>query len=302
MTGVQTCALPISLIAPQGNSVYGFSQAAQQYALDPIAVLRQAAELTKGAQQLAQQGLNGYNQTASLALTLQATQPAIQASIASNVQQTPASQTIKLTQDASGKWVIEADSNANARQQQQQCEKRQSPQLRTNSGLVAKYCGSCHGANNPSPKGDFRIGSALDFKSLKKSMKRVGNDTMPPGAALDHATKTALLEEIEAMWDGGLPSADFNLINPAVGEQTQEQLMNSTSALLSNKCVSCHNATKASGGLNLLAVITDAQQKKILARITTEDVNKRMPRNPDGSAGQLAQEEIALLTKVMSQN
>jgi mono/diheme cytochrome c family protein len=92
-----------TLIAPQGGSVYGLSTAVQAYSLDPAAVLRQAAELTRGAQQLADQGLKGYGQTAALALTLQASQPAIQAAVVQPIQQPPQTLQIELRD---GKWQI----------------------------------------------------------------------------------------------------------------------------------------------------------------------------------------------------
>jgi hypothetical protein len=92
-----------TLIAPQGGSVYGLSTAVQAYSLDPAAVLRQAAELTKGAQQLADQGLRGYGQTAALALTLQASQPAIQAAVVQPIASPPQTLQIELRD---GKWQI----------------------------------------------------------------------------------------------------------------------------------------------------------------------------------------------------
>lgn len=50
------------------------------------------------------------------------------------------------------------------------------------------------------------------------------------------------------------------------------------STLLRNQCVSCHNTEKASGGLNFLGSITDAQQAACLERIINDDQSKRMPK------------------------
>lgn len=87
---------------------------------------------------------------------------------------------------------------------------------------------------------------------------------------------------------------DFNLIN-------QDQVMNAVSGLLTNKCVACHNAEKAAGGLNFLGPITDAQQRSVLARVTTEDQTKLMPRKADGSPGErLSTDELSLLFRAMN--
>lgn len=133
-------ALP--LIAQPGNTVYGLQAAFQPYRLDPDAVLRQAAELTKAAQSLADQGLRGYSNTASLALTLSASQPAIQSAAQLQVGgqtggqyggqpaqlssplaisgngagygaggvNVGAGQSIRLTQNANGTWSLHAES------------------------------------------------------------------------------------------------------------------------------------------------------------------------------------------------
>lgn len=123
-------ALP--LIAQPGNTVYGLQAAFQPYRLDPDAVLRQAAELTKAAQNLADQGLKGYSNTASLALTLSASQPAIQSAAQLQVggqyggQQAQLSsplaisgngganvgtgQSIRLIRNANGTWSLHAES------------------------------------------------------------------------------------------------------------------------------------------------------------------------------------------------
>jgi hypothetical protein len=53
---------------------------------------------------------------------------------------------------------------------------------------------------------------------------------------------------------------------------------------------------KASGNLNLEVQITETQQRAILTRITSDDLEKRMPRNPDGTAGtKLTVDELRLV-------
>lgn len=72
------------------------------------------------------------------------------------------------------------------------------------------------------------------------------------------------------------------------------------SDLLKNRCVACHGNNNTQGGLNLEAAISDEQQASILRRVTTDDLDKRMPRNPDGTAGQkLNVDELRLLFQAM---
>lgn len=75
---------------------------------------------------------------------------------------------------------------------------------------------------------------------------------------------------------------------------------NNVSQLLKTKCVSCHNNDNAQGGLNLLDAISNEQQRAILNRVITDDLDKRMPRKPDGTAGQrLTVDELGVLFRAM---
>lgn len=95
-------------------------------------------------------------------------------------------------------------------------------------------------------------------------------------------------------------AADFNLVSPHL-QGTDEQALNSVSALITNKCVACHNATRSAGGLNFLAPITDEQQVSVLERITTDDLTKRMPKRADGSAGEkLNIGELSIMFRAMN--
>jgi len=199
-----------AFLAPQGNSVYGLAQAAQPYSLDPSAVLRQAAELTKGAQQLAQQGLNGYNQTASLALTLQASQPAIQAAALTAPQQLstskPVSQTITLSQNASGKWVVEAgtsDGGASTQPATSPPPSTPAPEIAPSAGpsLVAKHCASCHGLDKAAPKGGlfYDAGNKLECWPSLKAIQSVMSGKMPKGVQLTPEEKGELIRELATL-------------------------------------------------------------------------------------------------------
>ena len=191
-----------TLLAGQGGTVYGLATAVQAYQLDPAAVLRQAAELTKGAQQLAQQGLTGYGQTAALALTLQASQPAITAAITQPVQQPPQSLRIELRD---GKWQIVDD--------KQQAKTPASPApADTSAGegppppqpvpargfpLVSKHCGQCHGTQLATPKAGIYLGGEnRDCKIDLRAVAAVMSGRMPPGNKLPEADRAALVLEL----------------------------------------------------------------------------------------------------------
>lgn len=219
-----------AFLAPQGNSVYGLAQASQPYYLDPSAVLRQAAELTRGAQQLAQQGLSGYNQTASLALTLQASQPAIQAAALTAPQQLNAgrsvSQSIRLTQNASGQWTVEAGTVEGGETTQPAAPPSPlsdpqpeapgaipsggddiggRPSIKPSAGaFVRANCANCHGLDKAAPKGNFYIdaGHKLSGSQVLIARQHVKSGKMPPGQNLPEITRSSILADIEALWDG----------------------------------------------------------------------------------------------------
>lgn len=68
--------------------------------------------------------------------------------------------------------------------------------------------------------------------------------------------------------------------------------------LFNTKCVSCHKADKNLGGLDLtdIAKLDHAKCDKILNRVTTDDLDKRMPRTADGKPGEkLSVPELKLL-------
>jgi mono/diheme cytochrome c family protein len=171
-----------TLLAPQGGTVYGLSTAVQAYSLDPAQVLRQAAELTKGAQQLAQQGLTGYGQTAALALTLQASQPAVQAVVSQPIisQPQPQSLTLKLV---NGKWEVDSPGMVAQNTAPELPKAPQTLPAGLGGSLVKKYCASCHGSDLATPKGSIFLdaGVALDCDLLVKSVNRVSKGEMPPG-------------------------------------------------------------------------------------------------------------------------
>jgi mono/diheme cytochrome c family protein len=191
-----------TLIAGQGGTVYGLSTAVQAYQLDPAAVLRQAAELTKGAQQLAQQGLTGYGQTAALALTLQASQPAIAAAITQPVVQ-PAPQSLRI-ELRDGKWQVTQDAppaspSAPAPATAPADDAPPAPAGSPARGfaLVSKHCGQCHGVQLATPKGGIYLGGEnRDCKIDLKAVAAVMAGRMPPGSKLSESDRAALVMEL----------------------------------------------------------------------------------------------------------
>lgn len=210
-----------ALLAPQGNAVYGLQGAAQPYLLDPTAVLRQAAELTRGAQQLAASGLTGYNATANLALQLNA--PAnetlargLAASAALSAAGSPAalkqSQALKITRGADGRFVVEditqgasvrAEVGVTAGQPAQpelpSPPQPEQPAVTSNAGpLVRQHCGACHGLDKADPKGGlyFDQGQPLSRSAATKARELVASGKMPQGQALPADVVAALKCEL----------------------------------------------------------------------------------------------------------
>ena len=186
-----------TLIAPQGGSVYGLSTAVQAYSLDPAAVLRQAAELTKGAQQLADQGLKGYGQTAALALTLQASQPAIQAAVVQPIQQPPQTLQIELRD---GKWqIVQPTASTTPPAPAQDPPQRPASVASPARGfpLVNKHCGKCHGVDIAAPKGGVYLGGEeQDCKINLSAVAAVLSGRMPPGSQLSAEDRQGIVLEL----------------------------------------------------------------------------------------------------------
>ena len=184
-----------ALLAQQGGTVYGYQQAALPLRVDPSETLRQAAELARGAQWLAQTGLDGYQSSAQLALTLQsATDDALArgtaaAAVLSAAGLNPATapqaqqQTLRITQSG-GKWQVE----------QQQTPLRQT----ASGGLVDRLCASCHGREKAEPAGGLYVfgGSRLSCEQTIASIAEVTSGKMPKGQQITSDERQALVAEL----------------------------------------------------------------------------------------------------------
>jgi hypothetical protein len=110
-------------------------------------------------------------------------------------------------------------------------------------------------------------------------------------------TQTGDNVQIQQIQDGQ-QTGNFQL--SGAQSSTAQGTAANVSDLLRNSCVSCHGNANTQGGLNLEGSISDAQQAAILARVTTDDLDKRMPRNSNGTAGQkLNVSELRLLFNAM---
>lgn len=222
-----------TLLAPQGGSVYGLSTAVQAYSLDPAAVLRQAAELTRGAQQLADQGLKGYGQTAALALALQASRPVAQLTTDQPVQQPP--QTLQI-EFRDGKWQVTQPQTPQTNVAGEPAfvldlktgkivkgatpnsvvprppklppppftPESEPTQQHVETGafghkfpLINKWCGECHGPNLTSPKGGVSLGGAgQDCETNLKAVAAVLLGRMPQGSQLSAEDRQGIVLEL----------------------------------------------------------------------------------------------------------
>ena len=223
-----------ALLAPQGNAVYGLQGAVQPYVLDPTAVLRQAAELTRGAQQLASQGLTGYNTTASLALQLNAPANetlakgvAASATLHAAGLSAPSanqSQALRITRGADGRFVVEdvtqqatvtAQTRVSSGSQTTELPRPEAPppeEPASNVGqLVRQHCAACHGLDKADPKGGvyLDVGHPLSQDVAKRARQLVQSGKMPQGQALPAEVVAALRCEL----------AELSLLGSATTDQ-----------------------------------------------------------------------------------
>lgn len=184
-----------ALLAQQGGTLYGYQQAALPLRVDPSETLRQAAELARGAQRLAQTGLDGYQSSAQLALTLQSsTDDALArgtaaAAVLSAAGLNPATslqsqqQTLRITQQG-GKWTVD----------QQQAPLRQTAA----GGLVDRLCASCHGQQKTQPDGGLYVfgGARLSCEQTLAAIAAVTSGKMPKGQQITSDERQALVAEL----------------------------------------------------------------------------------------------------------
>lgn len=211
-----------ALLSQQGNSLYGFQGAAQAYTLDPAAVLRQAADLARGAQQLAQSGVDGFNSSASLALQLNAhsNEPLARGTAAAMVLNaaglnpqaiTAPSQALRLYRDANGKWQVDnADPAAitarveygGTKQAQNTTAPAETPAVPPDASAVgatvAAKCAQCHGLAKSEPAAGLYldVGHGIDCKQALKSIQAIMSGKMPKGQKLTPQELTSLVDEL----------------------------------------------------------------------------------------------------------
>lgn len=100
---------------------------------------------------------------------------------------------------------------------------------------------------------------------------------------------------IEQVPDNNNDNNSLDLVTPRAAVTEHRNI----SDLIKNKCYQCHSQQKPSGGLDFSKELTDAQQEEIIKRIETNNSSLKMPRNADGTAGKLTNEEITLFKQAL---
>lgn len=203
-----------AFLAPQGNTVYGLQAASQAYTLDPTAILRQAAELTKGAQLLAGQGFSGYTQIGTTALQLNAgaNDTIARGIAASSILQSAGlsgptaenqTQAMRIYRDQSGQWKVEQGEQVTAQitAKIQQQQPNSPAAIAGSESLVSQYCAKCHGLQMSEPKAGlfFDAGHQLNCKPSLAAVRAVSSGTMPKGQQLSAEVRESLIKELLAL-------------------------------------------------------------------------------------------------------
>lgn len=195
------------LLAQQGSSVYGYSQAAQAYMVNPSEFLRQSAELSKAAMATASLGITSYNQSGQTQLALQASiaeplakgQAASQVLNAAGLSGSSQSQTksfsLRITQSHDGNWHLEQPEAARA---EVQANEHVPPPPPVPTSVISQKCAKCHGVDLSEPKGAlyFDSGHKLEASTITKAIRQVRDGKMPPDGALTADEKGRLLDEL----------------------------------------------------------------------------------------------------------
>ena len=203
-----------ALLAQQGGTVYGLQAAALQYRVDPAETLRQAAELARGAQKLAETGLNGYQTSASLALQLQANaddtlakgvaaSAVLSAAGLNPAQQQTAPQSLRITRGADGKWGVEQLGPGEVAAQLEVRASGKPLQQQASGSLVDRHCGRCHGAEETQPDGGLYVyaGAALSESQRNKAVQAVVSGEMPRGQQLASDVRLDVIRELLTLTD-----------------------------------------------------------------------------------------------------
>ena len=204
-----------ALLAQQGGTLYGYQQAVAPLRVDPAETLRQAAELARGAQRLAETGLNGYQTSASLALQLQASaDDTLARGVAASAvlsaaglnpaqQQQTAPQSLRITRGADGKWGVEQLGPGEVAAQLEVRANGKPLQQQASGSLVDRHCGRCHGAEKTQPDGGLYVfaGAALSEAQRNKAVQAVVSGEMPRGQQLASDVRLDVIRELLTLTD-----------------------------------------------------------------------------------------------------
>lgn len=212
-------SFPTPILA-QGNSVYGYSLAAQAYSLDPAQVLDRSSRLAELAFSSGQRAIDDFNTTAGTALALSAdasrrsqnTLLALSAIQANSSADAPQSMSFRATV-TNGKLSLERIEAAPAATAPH-CDNCTPSSPPTDDGRltlklesnppqyvtsIATGCGRCHDGSgkNDTPKGlDLSGQSAITNEQYLAAAAAVLSGRMPPKSQISEETKISAVAEL----------------------------------------------------------------------------------------------------------
>lgn len=187
-------ALPL---AAQGQSVYGYQLAAQAYAVDPSAVLSQAARLTTSAQALASDGFSGFTTLSQGQLEGQLSVARILAAGQANAAAiTAAKSDVSTVQQFSFRATVQNGQMKVERLDGAEVQALSAPSDGTLEGVLAARCVACHSATSRNGL-DLSDAATIDAATIDKILARVTTSDparlMPRGKARLNAAELSPL-------------------------------------------------------------------------------------------------------------
>ena len=204
---------PTPLLA-QGNSVYGFSLAAQAYTLDPAQVLDRSGRLAELAFASGQKAIDDFNTTAGNALALSAdasrrSQNTLLALSAMQANEQPAQSLSFRATVTDGKLSlqrIEGESQAQTAPQCETCQPKDGDTLSLKMPAVltlSATCGRCHDGTgkNETPKGltiDDQTVQTASAADRELWADKIWTGEMPPKSKLTKSQRLSVMSKLDA--------------------------------------------------------------------------------------------------------
>lgn len=205
---------PVAALLGQGNTVYGYSLAAQPYTLDPAQVLDRAGRLAELAFTSGQKAVDDFNDTAGNALALSAEANRQQqntllamTAIQANSQAQPTQSLSFRATVTNGKLSLERIEAAPSAAVTAPCPDGNCPPPAPKDGtlslsagnLIGQYCGTCHDGTGQkdTPRGFVLDGQTrLVNGQFQAAAKAVMAGKMPPKSQLSEDDRLAIVAEL----------------------------------------------------------------------------------------------------------